>query len=68
MSAHPHIAVGAILSAAMMLSYLGRPEEAALIEQAVRQAVVERQGTKDIGGVLGTTETGDYIAAVIRGS
>jgi 3-isopropylmalate dehydrogenase len=58
--------VGAILSAAMMVSYLGRPEEAAVIEKAVRQAVVERHGTKDIGGALGTRETGDYIAAVIR--
>jgi 3-isopropylmalate dehydrogenase len=58
--------MGAMLSAAMMLSFLGRSEEAALIEHAVRQAVMERQGTKDIGGVLGTRETGDYIASAIR--
>jgi len=58
--------MGAMLSAAMMLSSLGRSDEAALIEQAVRQAVVERQGTKDIGGTLGTRETGDYVASAIR--
>jgi 3-isopropylmalate dehydrogenase len=58
--------MGAMLSAAMMLSSLGRSDEAALIEQAVRQAVVGRQGTEDIGGTLGTRETGDYVAAAIR--
>ncbi len=60
--------VGAMLSAAMMLSFLGRDDEAALVEGAVRRAVIERQGTTDIGGVLGTRETGDYVAAVVRKS
>ena len=55
--------VGAILSAALMLDYLGSKHEAAAIEAAVKEAVVERQGTADIGGTLGTRETGDYIAA-----
>jgi 3-isopropylmalate dehydrogenase len=58
--------VGAILSAALMLDYLGASAEAAAIEAAVRQSVVERQGTKDIGGALGTRETGDYIAKAIH--
>jgi 3-isopropylmalate dehydrogenase len=57
--------VGAILSAAMMLHFLGAVDEAAAIESAVRQAVVERQGTQDIGGRLGTVETGEFIAALI---
>ena len=60
--------VGAILSAALMLRYLGAANEAGAIEAAVKQAVVARQGTKDIGGTLGTRETGDYIANAIRRS
>jgi 3-isopropylmalate dehydrogenase len=58
--------VGAILSAALMLDYLGQPREAAAIEAAVKQAVVSCNGTAEIGGRLGTRETGDYIANAIR--
>jgi len=57
--------MGAILSAGLMLETLGLKDEAAAIEAAVKQAVVEGQGTKEIGGTLGTRETGDYIAGVI---
>ncbi len=57
--------IGAILSAAMMLDYLGARDEAAAIESAVEQAVRDRQGTADIGGALGTRETGDYVAGLI---
>jgi 3-isopropylmalate dehydrogenase len=57
--------VGAILSAAMMLEYLGAPTEATAIERAVEHAVKDRKGTQDIGGTLGTKETGDYITGVI---
>jgi isocitrate/isopropylmalate dehydrogenase len=49
-----------------MLEYLGLPMEAAAIEAAVQQAVVSGHGTKEIGGTLGTRETGDYIAACIH--
>jgi 3-isopropylmalate dehydrogenase len=58
--------VGAILSAALMLEYLGASAEAAAIESAVQASVTARQGTKDIGGSLGTRETGDHIANAIR--
>jgi 3-isopropylmalate dehydrogenase len=58
--------MGAILSAALMLEYLGLAREAADVEAAVRQAVVSGNGTKEIGGALGTRETGDYIADQIR--
>jgi 3-isopropylmalate dehydrogenase len=58
--------VGAILSAALMLEYLGRANEAAAIEAAVKDAVVAGQGTAEIGGVLGTRETGDYIARSVQ--
>src|SRR5712692_9457535 len=59
--------MGAILSAALMLESLGLKQEAAAIEAAVQDAVVNGQGTKEIGGSLGTRETGDYIAGTIRG-
>ena len=58
--------VGAILSAALMLDYLGQSEAAAAIEAAVKDAVVAGHGTAEIGGTLGTRETGDYIANAIR--
>jgi len=58
--------MGAILSAALMLESLGLEQEAAAIEAAVQDAVVNGQGTKEIGGSLGTRETGDYIASHIR--
>ena len=57
--------VGAILSAALMLDYVGLAQEAAAIEAAVKDSVVTGHGTAEIGGTLGTKETGDYIAARI---
>jgi 3-isopropylmalate dehydrogenase len=57
--------MGAILSAAVMLQSLGLIQEAATIEAAVKRAVVDGLGTKDIGGTLGTRETGDFIAKEI---
>jgi 3-isopropylmalate dehydrogenase len=60
--------VGAILSAALMMEYLGAAQEAAAIESAVREAVTQRQGTRDIGGTLGTREAGEYIANMITRS
>jgi 3-isopropylmalate dehydrogenase len=58
--------VGAILSAALMLDYLGLRPEALAVETAVQDAVIAEQGTREIGGSLGTRETGDFIAAHIR--
>jgi len=58
--------VGAILSAALMLDYVGWKDEAAALEAAVADAVVSGNGTAEIGGNLGTRETGDYIAKSIR--
>jgi 3-isopropylmalate dehydrogenase len=58
--------LGAILSAALMLDYLGLKAEALAVEAAVQQAVSSGQGTTDIGGSLGTRETGDYIASHIQ--
>ena len=58
--------MGAILSAALMLDYLGLKQEALAVEAAVQQAVATGQGTTEIGGSLGTRETGDYIASRIQ--
>ena len=58
--------MGAVLSAALMLDFLGLAEQARALEAAVERAVIKRQGTTDIGGTLGTRETGDVIAALIR--
>ena len=58
--------MGAILSAALMLDYLGLKAEAAAVDAAVQAAVVAGQGTREIGGSLGTRETGDAIAQGIR--
>jgi 3-isopropylmalate dehydrogenase len=58
--------MGAVLSAALMLDYLGLTAEALAVEGAVREAVVSGQGTREIGGSLGTRETGDVIAKAIR--
>jgi 3-isopropylmalate dehydrogenase len=53
--------IGAILSAALMLETLGRPEDAARIERAVEAAVQAGEVTADVGGRLGTREAGDAI-------
>ena len=58
--------MGAILSAALMLDYLGLKPEALAVEAAVQAAVTTGQGTTEIGGSLGTRETGDAIVKGIR--
>jgi 3-isopropylmalate dehydrogenase len=58
--------MGAILSAALMLQSLGLTLEGASVEAAVKQAIVNGKGTKEIGGTLGTHQTGDYIASAIN--
>jgi 3-isopropylmalate dehydrogenase len=58
--------MGAILSAALMLEFLGLRDEAIAIETAVQRAVNDRQGTADIGGTLGTSATGDWVAGSVR--
>ena len=60
--------MGAILSVALMLEYLGLENEAAAVEHAVQEAVASGQGTKEIGGSLGTRETGDCVVDIIRQS
>lgn len=58
--------MGAILSAAMMAAHLGMKDAARRIEAAVQAAVKAGQGTADIGGTLGTRETGEWLDQWIR--
>jgi 3-isopropylmalate dehydrogenase len=58
--------IGALLSAALMLDHLGWKQEGAAIERAVANAVETMNVTTDVGGRLGTSQTGDYIAGQIR--
>src|SRR5213595_673036 len=53
--------IGAILSAAMMLEYLGFGEECAAIERAVVDAIEAGETTNDLGGSLGTKAAGEAI-------
>jgi 3-isopropylmalate dehydrogenase len=59
--------IGAILTAAMMLEYLGFSAEAARINAAVVEAVRQKKTTKDVGGTLGTKEAGSWIAERVAG-
>jgi 3-isopropylmalate dehydrogenase len=60
--------IGAILSAALMLEYLGLDTEAAAVEAAVRSAVISGHVTPDVGGKMGTRETGDHVANLVSHS
>ena len=55
-----------MIESELVLDYLGLAAEAAEVEAAVEWAVHRRQGTAEIGGSLGTKETGDLIVARIR--
>jgi len=54
--------LGAVLTSAMMLEYLGMTKEAAVIEEAVRASIAEGKTTRDLGGSLGTAAVGDWLA------
>jgi 3-isopropylmalate dehydrogenase len=62
-----------ILSAAMLLAWHGRRSKArpfetaaAAIDKAVEEAIAAKESTADVGGRLGTRETGDAVAARLR--
>ena len=58
--------VGAILSAAMMLSWLGEPAASTAIQAAVVQILGEgRLRTRDVGGQASTVEVGEAVARAI---
>ena len=53
--------VGAILTVAMMLEYLGEGAASAAVERAVRDAIAAGETTRDLGGTLTTVEAGAAI-------
>ena len=53
--------IGAILTAAMMLEFLGHPAESERIERAVIAAIDANETTHDLGGNLGTKAAGDAV-------
>jgi 3-isopropylmalate dehydrogenase len=53
--------IGAILTAAMMLEYLGHGAEAEVIERAVVAAIEANETTHDLGGTLGTKAAGEAV-------
>ena len=53
--------IGAILTGAMMLEYLGYNDEAAIIEGAVTGAIQAGETTKDLGGALGTRAAAEAV-------
>lgn len=56
-----------ILSAAMMIEYLGYFDEAALIKKATRNVIEEHKNvTYDLGGIVGTKEMTDAIIKEIK--
>jgi 3-isopropylmalate dehydrogenase len=57
---------GAILSAALMLEYLGRGDAARAVEAAVRDSVEAGETTRDTGGQLSTKQAGERIRAKIK--
>jgi 3-isopropylmalate dehydrogenase len=52
---------GSILTAAMMLEYLGFDEASRAVEKAVAEAVTHSETTRDLGGTLSTEEAGAAI-------
>jgi 3-isopropylmalate dehydrogenase len=58
--------MGAILSAAMLLDQVGRPEEARLLEESIVACLRDGRTTRDLGGGLGTREVGEQVRRCIR--
>ena len=53
--------IGAILTTAMMLEWLGFDDASNAIEIAMKDAIANNETTKDLGGTLSTSEAGDAI-------
>jgi 3-isopropylmalate dehydrogenase len=59
--------LGSILTAGMMLDFLGWSDEGAALKDAVRSALKENFVTPDLGGSKTTFEVGDWIARRVSG-
>ena len=54
--------LGSVLTAGMMLEYLGWKAEAGVLKSAVREALFKNYLTPDLGGTRKTVEVGDWLA------
>jgi 3-isopropylmalate dehydrogenase len=59
--------VGAILTSAMMLEYLGHQKASEAIERSVREAIAHDETTRDLGGKLSTEQVGTAICQRLSG-
>src|SRR4029077_2711301 len=53
--------LGSVLSAAMMLGFLGWKKESEVVGNAVKAALLNNYLTSDLGGDRGTKEVGDWL-------
>jgi tartrate dehydrogenase/decarboxylase/D-malate dehydrogenase len=59
--------IAAILTAKMMLDFLGEAEASSMLDQAVKRQLAEKKiRTKDLGGNSGTYEVGDDIVRILK--
>lgn len=58
--------LAAILSAGMMLNYLGRPTAEDKINQAVEKALLMDCVTPELGGEMSTSDVGDFILNCLK--
>jgi 3-isopropylmalate dehydrogenase len=58
--------MAAILSAALMLDFLGFPREARRVEGSVEKCAKAMRVTADLGGTCGTAEVGDALCQGVR--
>lgn len=59
--------LAAILTAKMMLDFLGEPKAAGFLYQAVKQQLAEKKiRTRDLGGDAGSCEVGDDIVRILQ--
>ncbi|MCU1241645.1 MAG: 3-isopropylmalate dehydrogenase [Candidatus Acidoferrum typicum] len=54
--------LGSVLTAGMLLEFLGWKTEAVAVHTAVKEALLKNYLTPDLGGTKKTTEVGDWIA------
>jgi tartrate dehydrogenase/decarboxylase/D-malate dehydrogenase len=57
--------IGQIWSGAMMLDHFGQPEAAADVVRAIEKVLQTGPRTRDMGGMAGTREVGEAIAAAV---
>ncbi len=57
--------IGAVLSLALLLEFIGFPDAAKSVEDAVLSAVRQCVRTRDIGGTASTSDMGDFFADFI---